>query len=384
MAPAGTPMGRHHRVASRRRRERDTVAASAGAATGVASRAACAPRPRMHRRQLRTAEAPMRAIHGHASSLGLALSVTLALSAGAQNYPAKPISMIVPVTPGSLSDVVSRRIAIDAGAIMRQPWITDNRPGANFVRGSLACKDARGDGYTVCSLPTSSITFNPYLMDNLSYDPAHDFKSVIMLGKFTVGLVASPTVPVKSMNELKAYVQSNPGKLNFGTYGPASTANVFRHFLNDRWNSDITEIAYKGASELVIALMKGEIHMTWTALGNWTDNPNDSKGRIMAQGSDSRSPQFPNIPTYREAGLGTFPISTWLGLFVPRETPDAIVAQINSAVAKAINEPKVTEFLLSQGMEPYVTSADEFSRMITREIDETGQFIRKYKIPKMQ
>jgi len=320
----------------------------------------------------------------HALSLGLALSLTMALSAGAQNYPAKPINMIVPVTAGSLSDVVSRRIAVDASAIMGQPWITDNRPGANFVRGTLACKNARGDGYTVCALPTSSITFNPYLVDNSSYDPMQDFKSVIMLGKFTVGLVVSPTVPVKSMDELKAYAQSNPGKLNFGTYGPASTANVFRHVLNDRWNTDITEIAYKGASELVIALIKGEIHMTWTALGNWVDNPNDSKGRIMTQGSDRRSPRFPSIPNYREAGLGDFPMSTWLGLFVPAETPNAIVAQINGALAKAINDPKVTEFLLNQGMEPNVTSADDFSRTIARELEETGQLVRKYKIPKMQ
>lgn len=326
----------------------------------------------------------MRTIHAHALSLGLALSVTMALAAGAPKYPAKPIRIIVPVTPGSLSDVVSRRIAVDAGAIMGQPWITDNLPGANFVRGSLACKDARGDGYTVCALPTSSITFNPYLVDNLSYNPVHDFKDVIMLGKFTVGLVVSPSVPVKNMVELKAYAQSNPGKLNFGTYGPASTANVFRHFLNDRWHTDITEVAYKGASELVLALMKGEIQMTWTALGNWTDNPNDSKGRILVQGSDPRSSQFPTIPNYREAGLGSFPISTWLGLFVPGETPNAIVAQINGAVAKVIDQPKVTEFLFNQGMEPDVTSADGFSRTITRELEDTGQLIRKYKIPKMQ
>ena len=330
----------------------------------------------------------MRTGHGqipeHVFGIALALSVTVVSSVGAQDYPTRPVTMIVPVTAGSLSDVVARRIAVDASAIMGQPWITDNRPGANFVRGSLGCKNARGDGYTVCALPTSSITFNPYLVDNSSYDPVQDFKSVIMLGKFTTGLVVSPTVPAKTMDELKAYAQSNPGKLNFGTYGPASTANVFRHFLNDRWNTDITEIAYKGASELVIALIKGEIHMTWTALGNWVDNPNDSKGRILTQGSDPRSPRFPNIPNYGEAGLGTFSISTWLGLFVPAETPNAILVQINAAVAKAINEPKVTEFLLNQGMEPYVTSADEFSRTITRELEETGQLIRKYKIPKMQ
>jgi tripartite-type tricarboxylate transporter receptor subunit TctC len=212
----------------------------------------------------------------------------------------------------------------------------------------------------------------------------HDLKSIIMLGKFTVGLVVSPRVPVRTMDELKSYAQANPGKLNFGTYGPASTANVFRHFLNDRWNTDVTEVTYKGASELVLALIKGEIHMTWTALGNWADNPNESKGRILVQGSDPRSPQFPNIPNYREAGLGSFPLSTWLGLFAPGETPNAIVAQLNGAVAKAINKPEVTEFLLNQGMEPNVTSADEFSRTIARELEESGQLIRKYKIPKMQ
>jgi tripartite-type tricarboxylate transporter receptor subunit TctC len=316
--------------------------------------------------------------------MALALSGTMALSVAAQDYPVKPITIVVPVTAGSLSDVVARRIAVDASTNMGQPWVADNRPGANFIRGSLACKHSRGDGYTLCALPTTSITFNPHLVDNLSYDPVQDFKNVIMLGKFTTGLVVSPTVPVKTMDELKAYAQSNPGKLNFGTYGPASSANVFRHFLNDRWNTDITEIAYKGASELVLALIKGEIHMTWTALGNWVDNPNDSKGRIMTQGSEPRSPRFPNVPNYREAGLGSFAISTWLGLFAPAETPAAIVAQINAAVAKAINEPKVTEFLLNQGMEPYVTSPQEFSRTIASELEETGQLIRKYKIPKMQ
>jgi tripartite-type tricarboxylate transporter receptor subunit TctC len=101
-------------------------------------------------------------------------------------------------------------------------------------------------------------------------------------------------------------------------------------------------------------------------------------------GSDPRSPRFPNIPNYREAGLGRFPISTWLGLFVPGETPNAIVARINGAVAKAINEPKVTEFLLSQAMEPNVTSADGFSHTINKQLEETGELIRKYKIPKMQ
>lgn len=328
-----------------------------------------------------------------AASLALTLALTLALGSGlalpattavAAGYPDQPIRMIVPVTAGSLSDVVSRRVAADAGAIMGRPFVIDNLPGANFVRGSVACKDARADGYTLCALPTTSITFNPFLVDNLAYDPARDLKGVIMLGRYTVGLVVSPTVPVKTMDQLKAYARSNPGKLNFGTYGPASSSNVFRRFLNDRWHTDIAEVAYKGASELVLALMKGEIQMTWTALGNWTVNPNDSKGRILVQGSDPRSPQFPDVPNYRQAGLGNFPLSTWLGLFAPAKTPDAIVTQINGALAKAIAAPKVTKFLIDQGMEPEVTSAAEFAATIAREREATGRLIGKFNIPKMQ
>lgn len=317
----------------------------------------------------------------------LALALALALAAAqpvAAGYPDQPIRLIVPVTAGSLSDVVSRRIAAAAGAIIGRPFVVDNLPGANFVRGSVACKDARGDGYTLCALPTTSITFNPFLVDNLAYDPARDLKGVIMLGRYTVGLVASPTIPVNSMDALKAYAQSNPGKLNFGTYGPASSANVFRRFLDDRWHTDIAEVAYKGASELVLALMKGEIQMTWTALGNWTVNPDESKGRILVQGSDPRSPQFPDVANYRQAGLGDFPLSTWLGLFAPATTPDAVVTKINGAIAKAIAAPAVTRFLIDQGMEPEVTGAAEFARTIAREREATGRLIAKFNIPKMQ
>lgn len=124
--------------------------------------------------------------------------------------------------------------------------------------------------------------------------------------------------------------------------------------------------------------------MTWTALGNWADNPNESKGRILVQDGEKRSAKLPNVPTYKEAGIGDYPILTWMGLFMPGETPDTMVDQMNAAFAKAINDPKVAEFLTNQIIEPKVTTASQFAATIAKERDETGKIFRRFNIPKIQ
>jgi tripartite-type tricarboxylate transporter receptor subunit TctC len=200
----------------------------------------------------------------------------------AQSYPNKPIHVVVPVTAGGLTDVISRRIAAEASARMGQPWIMENKPGANFIPAAETCRHAKGDGYTLCVFTTSTLTFNPHLIDNLPYNPARDFKPIINLGMFIGGLIASPKLAVKDIDELRALTLAKPGEFNFGTYGPASSANVFRQYLAERWKTNLVEVAYKGSNELITALASGEIQMTWTALGSWADNPNDSKGRVVA------------------------------------------------------------------------------------------------------
>ena len=313
-----------------------------------------------------------------------ALAITAATPAAAQNYPNKPIRVIIPGPAGGFPDVITRRIAIGASATMGQPWIIENRPGANFIPAAEACRHSKGDGYTLCVFTTSTLTFNPFLIDNLPYDPDRDFKPIVNLGAFVGGLVASPKLPVKTFEELRAYALANPGKLNFGTFGPASSANVFRRYLADRWGADIVEVAYKGSNELVAALVNNEIQLTWTALGNWADNPNDSKGKILTMDGSRRSPKIPNVPTYEETGIVGYPIITWMGLFAPAGTPDAIVAQVNEAVSKSINDPQTTAFLVDQMIEPRVTNADVFTKTIAKERQETGDILHKFKIPKLQ
>lgn len=305
-------------------------------------------------------------------------------SALAQPYPNKPIHVVVPVTAGGLTDVIARRIAADASARIGQPWIMENRPGANFIPAAEACRHAKGDGYTLCVFTTSTVTFNPHLIEKLPYDAAKDFKPIINLGQFIGGLIASPKLGVKTIDDLRRLTLAKPGEFNFGTYGPASSANVFRQYLAERWNTPLVEVAYKGSNELIAALASGEIQMTWTALGSWAENPNDSKGRIVAIDGATRSPLLPEVPIYAEAGLGNYPIHTWMGLFAPAETPDDVITQVNQVVGEVIREPKVIEFLVNQLIEPDVTTAPEFAAYVAREREETGALLRRFNIPKIQ
>jgi tripartite-type tricarboxylate transporter receptor subunit TctC len=314
----------------------------------------------------------------------VALTWAVTALAAAQSYPSKPIHVIIPVPPASLTDVIARRIALEAQSKIGQPWIMENKAGANFLPAAEACRHSAGDGYTLCIFTTSTLTFNPHLISDLPYNAETDFVPIINLGMFTGGLVASPTLSVKNLDELRALALSKPGQLNFGTYGPASSANVFRQFINDRWKTNIVEVGYKGANELVAALTKGEIQMTWTALGNWADNPNDAKGRILVSDASHRLPKIPNVPIYSEVGLGDYPILTWMGLFAPKGTPPDVVALVNKVTAEAINQPAVQEFLANQLIEPAVSSPQEFAVRIAKERDETGKIFVRYNIPKIK
>jgi tripartite-type tricarboxylate transporter receptor subunit TctC len=313
-----------------------------------------------------------------------ALAASVMTAAFAQTYPAKPIRVIVPVTPGALTDIVARRIGAAAAQIMGQQWVLENRPGANFIVPAEACRRANPDGYTFCVLSTSALTFNPHLIDNLPYNPATDLKAIINLGMFVGGLVASPKIEVKSIEDLKKAMLAKPDGFNYGTYGPSTSPNVFRLFLQERLGAKAAEIPYKGANELVASLVSGEIQLTYTALGNWAENPGNAKGRILVQDGAKRSARLPDVPTVAEAGLGEFPIKTWIGLFAPSGVPDAIIDQVNRQVGEAIKRPEVSDFLIGQIIEPTVSSAREFSDFVAREREETGKLFQKYNIPKIK
>ena len=304
----------------------------------------------------------------------------------AQNYPTKPIHVVVPVPAGALTDVLSRKIASVASQKMGQPWIMENKPGANFMPAAEQCRHSAPDGYTLCVFTTSTLTFNPVLIEKLPYDPDKDFQPIINLGMLIGGLVASPKLAgeVKTIDDLKKMALANPAKLNFGTYGPGSSANVFREYINRQWGTNIVEVGYKGSNELLAALIAGEIHMTWTALGSWAENPNNSKGIVLVADSFKRSPRMPNVPLYEEVGIKDYPIQTWMGLFAPKGVPAAIIEQVNKVVAETINDPAVNEFLINQVVEPRPTNVAAFAKQVATERVETAKVLTGLNIPKIK
>ena len=318
-----------------------------------------------------------------ASLVTALLAASLSPSYG-QSYPARPIKLIVPVSPGSLTDVIARRFGAEMEARMGQPWIMENRPGGNFIRAAEVCKQAQPDGYTLCVFTTSTFSFNPHLIAKLPYDPDKDFKPIINLGFLLGGLVGAPSLPARSFEELRAFAVARPGALNFGTYGAASSANVFRQYLADRWQTSFVEVPYKGANELVLALVSGELHLTWTAVGNWADNPDERKGRIFAIDGVQRSPVIAHVPTYAEVGIRDYPIRTWMGLFAPSGVPDAVIARVNAEAGQAISGRALTDFLTRQMIEPAISTPQAFAAFLGKERDATGQLIRKFNIPPIQ
>ncbi len=255
-----------------------------------------------------------------AALVATAFAASVAAPAAAQTYPNKPIRVIIPGPAGGFPDVITRRIAIGASATMGQPWIMENRPGANFIPAAETCRHSKGDGYTLCVFTTSTLTFNPFLIDNLPYDPDKDFKPIVNLGAFVGGLVASPKLPVKTFDELRAYALANPGKLNFGTFGPASSANVFRRYLADRWGANIVEGRLQ------------RLQRTRRRTGQQRDPADLDRARQLGRqsereqgqdphhGGSRRSPKIPHVPTYDETGIVGYPIITWMGLFAPGGT----------------------------------------------------------------
>lgn len=316
----------------------------------------------------------------------IAAALLTAASAQAQNYPAKPIHVVVPVPAGALTDVLARKIASVASAKMGQPWIMENKPGANFMPAAEQCHYAAPDGYTLCVFTTSTLTFNPVLIEKLPYDPDRDFQPIINLGMLIGGLVASPKLAgeVKTIDDLRKMALANPGKLNFGTYGPGSSANVFREYINKKWGTNIVEVGYKGSNELLAALTAGEIQMTWTALGSWAENPNNTKGIVLVADSLKRSPKMPNVPLYEEVGITDYPIQTWMGLFAPKAVPKEIIEKVNKAVQEAINDPSVNEFLVNQVVEPRPTGVAAFEKQVATERVETAKILTGLNIPKIK
>lgn len=300
----------------------------------------------------------------------------------AQDYPSRPVRIIVPLPAGSTTDLVMRTTAQELSTRLRQPVVVENKPGGNWVVGAEACHTAAPDGHTLCVMNSDAIAFNPHILSSLPYDPAKDFVPVTNLFFLFEGILGKATLPASSIAELRDYAAKNPGKLNFGTLGPGSSNDVFRQWLVQHWSVDIPGIPYKGGAPVITALLAGEIDVTKIGMGNIAGQLNSGKVKVLAIQGTQRSKLVPNVPTLQESGLGGFPLRVWWGLFMPAGSPDAALKRINAEITKLYREPKMAEYLESQFVEVAVTPPEPFAAFTRSERDRAGQVVKDFHIPR--
>jgi len=276
------------------------------------------------------------------AALLLALFLFDAAPAFAQQYPAKPVRILLSFPPGAVVDTVTRQITQEMSKSWGQPVIIDNRPGANGILSADACAKAAPDGYTLC-LVDRTIPLLPSLYRKLPFDVERDFFPVTNVMYTVLALVAHPSVGATSFKELLAAAKAKPGVLNYASLGPATTANLLMEWLKKEHGLSMTHVPYKTPPALMQAMVSGESHITYLGLGNFTGFHKAGKLRILGVNGDRRAPLAPDIPTLAEQGLTGIETRVWFGLFSPALRPGNLpksAAATSRRTSKAMQEAK--------------------------------------------
>jgi tripartite-type tricarboxylate transporter receptor subunit TctC len=294
----------------------------------------------------------------------------------AQDYPNGPVRIIVPYAAGGLTDALARTLGGKVADAIGQPVIVDNRPGASSIIGMEACANAKADGQTVCLTVADSLSYNPQLFANLPYDPDKSFIPVVRLAWTNNLLVANAKAPFRSYAEMIAYAKANPGKLNWGTWGPATLPDLYLRWISFTAGVDIQAIPYKGgAAQANQAVYSGEVDVTYMGFG--VAAPQIAAGTIkplVAVGT-KRSALMPDLPSLGEQG-GDPGLAGYFGLFAPAGTPKSIVGRLNAEFAKAIDTPQVQIFYKASTLVAETNSPEEFAAFVKADRDAAAKVFK--------
>ncbi len=277
--------------------------------------------------------------------------------ARAQNFPSRPVHLILPYQPGGIVDFAGRVLAKQLTGILGQTVVAENKPGAGGIVGVNEVAHGTPDGYNVV-LIDPSIVINQTLHKTMPYDVFKDLVAISIVCSSPHVLIVSPQLGVKTYAQLVAYGKANPGKLNFGSAGVGTTPHLAGVMWAQQTGIVATHVPYKGVGPSFIDLMSGKIQMEFSSIAGAL--PFTSKGSVipLATSGQTRSPVYPNLPTVEEEGLAGFDVEVWLGLYGTAGTQPAVLATLNSAVAKALQDDEVKTAFAKFGIEPRGTSLD--------------------------
>ena len=291
-------------------------------------------------------------------------------------YPSKPIRLVVPFTPGGVTDTSGRLIAEHLGKRLGQQIVIDNKPGASGNIGTSLVKTAAPDGYTLVLGFDGTLVINPHVFAKVPFDAANDFAPIGKIGDATLILVAHPDVPVKGLADVIALSKSQPAGLSYGTSGTGGTPHIAGELLKQRTQANLTHVPYKGGGQAMVDVLGGTIPLVYTAVAGAHGHVKSGKLRAIAVSSAQRTGALPEVPTFIEGGVADFVVSSWVGVLAPAQTPAAIVARLNTELNAVLNDPVVREKLSVMGIEAMPGSAEQFGSEIKRDLARYGQLVK--------
>jgi len=292
-----------------------------------------------------------------------------------QEFPDKPIRMIIPFPPGGATDRVARTIATKLSASLGQQVIADNRPGANSRIATEIASEANPDGHTLLVCALTHVT-NPGLFKSLPYDTVKDFTSIALLARTPLVLTVNPKVPAKSVKELIALSKSKPQGLNYASASPGTAAHLGMELFIQSAKLNATHISYKGAGPQVTALISGQVELAFLAIS--TAKPHVENGRLVtiAIAAQNRSKQLSSVPTLAEAGYPGMEVYAWSGLLAPAKTPATIIRRLNQDINKSLQLPEVQKLFDGDGTEATPGTSAAMTAYIESEIRKWAKVIR--------
>jgi tripartite-type tricarboxylate transporter receptor subunit TctC len=309
----------------------------------------------------------------------LLIALIFALSGGgaaAQSWPAKPVRIIAPFAPGGSADTLGRIVAQKLTDSLKENFVVENRPGAGGVIGSEAVAKAPPDGYTLVVSGVASHAVAPALPRGTPYDPVKDFTHIALFGGPPAVLVVNPNVPAKDLKELVELLKKEPGKYSYGSPGNGTHGQLVAELFKQLAGVDIQHVPYKGASGAVADLIAGHIPLASTTLSTAAGQIHAGRARALAISTASRLPDYPNVPTYAEAGYKDLVATIWFSLSGPARMPAEIVERLNAEVRKALEAPDSRERLRPEGIEPGKLSASEFAAFVAAEVKRWAPVVK--------
>jgi tripartite-type tricarboxylate transporter receptor subunit TctC len=306
------------------------------------------------------------------STIALA-SLAAAGMARADEWPSKPIRVIVPLSPGSAADIIPRIVFEQLSAQLGQPVIVENKPGASGTIGARAVQMADPDGYTLLAHSSAHI-IAPSTVANLSYDPIKDFVAVAPLGNLPNVLVIAPSANIKTLQELVAIGKQRP--ITFGSIGPGSPITLAMQRLRLSAGFKVQEIPFKGAPEALVEVMTGRVDVYYSPISAALPYISSGKLLALAVSSPTRAPTLPDVPTTQEAGYANSAYRFWIGVFAAAKTPSDIVGKLNAEIQKAMQEPEVRAKLAKFGVQPMAMKTAEFDAFVKEELQINSGLVK--------